>query len=91
MNEISDTRPDWVKALMRFSHHSGQPIEGRPERNGRWSFVPCCPNDKVAVGVVSFMHMPDGEVRPAIKADKKWIDLRTDEGRVLHAKHYEVV
>lgn len=75
---VADNRPDWVKAILKGGHKVTAFLE-----NGRWYFEPTVPNEDHLIGATINLYR-DGVKIPAIWTGKKWIDLRTPEGKKLY-------
>lgn len=75
----ADTRPDWVKAILKGGHKVTAFLE-----NDRWYFEPTVPNEQQKIGATLNLYKKDGEKIPSIWNGKKWIDLRSPDGKKLY-------
>ena len=78
----ADERPEWVKSILRGGHNVTAVLE-----NGRWYFKQTVPNDQLPVGY-SINLYKDGEKIPAIWNGKKFLDMRTPEGKQLREETF---
>lgn len=76
----ADTRPDWVKAILKGGHK----VTAFPE-NGRWYFEPTIPNSDLPVGTTINLYFGEKKI-PSIWNGKKWLDMRLRDGRDLYDK-----
>jgi hypothetical protein len=79
----ADTRPEWVKAILRGGYKVTAFLD---DDSGRWYFEPT--KSDLPVGYALWLYKKTGGKIPSIWDGEKWLDMRAPEGKKLRDKTY---